>query len=114
MAKYIEYDLGDGATILIEAPDDQVEAVVHQASRGKDGPVTTKAKKTFVEALKDVKVQARFLLKEIEELHVSEAEVKFGLTTLGEVGNIAIGKIGMGVNYEVTLKWTKPLKKTVK
>ncbi len=113
MLKYIEYDLGDGASILIEAPDDQSADIV-PASRGNEGSVTVKAKKNFVDALKDVKVQARLLLKEIEELHVNEAEVKFGLTTMGEVGNIAIGKVGMGVNYEITLKWAKPLKKTGK
>jgi hypothetical protein len=47
-------------------------------------------------------------LKEIEELHVEEAEVKFGINTVGELGNMAIGKLGVGVNYEVTLKWKKP------
>ena len=62
----------------------------------------------FSEVLKEIKVQAGLLLKEIEELHVNEAEVKFGLTTVGEIGNMAIGKIGMGVNYEVTLRWKNP------
>ena len=66
-----------------------------------------KAKKTFREALSDVKVQARMLVEEIEDLHVDEAEIKFGINTVGEMGNIAIGKIGVGVNYEVTLKWKK-------
>ena len=106
MSKYVEYDLGDGASILIEAPDNEDGDIV-SAARENEGTVTVKAKKNFVEALRDVKVQAKLLLKEIEELHVSEAEVKFVLTTIGEVGNIAIGKVGMGVNYEITLRWTK-------
>ena len=67
-----------------------------------------KAKKTFHEALKDVKAQAMMLVEEIEDLYVEEAEIKFGINTVGEVGNIAIGKVGVGVNYEVTLKWKKP------
>jgi len=107
MKNYVEYDLGDGATILIEAPDGEVSGIV-KAARG-DGEVTTaKAKKSFTDALKDVRAQAKLLLAEIEELHVNEAEVKFGINTIGELGNMAIGKIGVGVNYEVTLKWTKP------
>ena len=107
MPTYIEYDLGDGATILVEAPENENGGLV-KAARG-DGEVTkTKAKKNFSDALKDIRAQARLLLHEIEELHVSEAEVKFGINTVGELGNMAVGKIGVGVNYEVTLKWTKP------
>ena len=110
MATYIEYDLGDGATILIEAPDSELSGSV-KASRV-DGELTkTKAKKSFVDALKDVRTQAKLLLDEIEELHVNEAEIKFGINTVGELGNMAIGKVGVGVNYEVTLKWMKPVDK---
>lgn len=101
MTIFIEYELEDGATILIECIDD-VGGII-QASRGEG--VIIRAKKKFAEAFKDAKNQARLLLREIEELHVNEAEIKFGLTTVGEIGNMAIGKIGTGVNYEVTLKW---------
>ena len=107
MATYIEYDLGDGATILIEAPESETGAII-KASRGDGDIAKAKAKKSFADALQDVRAQAKLLLHEIEELHVNEAEVKFGINTVGELGNMAIGKIGFGVNYEVTLKWTKP------
>lgn len=70
-----------------------------------------KAKKGFADALKDFRAQAKLLLSEIEELHVNEAEIKFGINTAGELGNLAIGKVGVGVNYEVTLKWAKPAEK---
>lgn len=105
MSIYIEYELGDGATILIEAPEDESGEVV-KVSRDIAGEIVrVKAKKSFTDALKDTTKQAKLLLKEIEELHVSEAEVKFGINTVGELGNMAIGKIGIGVNYEVTLRW---------
>ena len=107
MPNYVEYDLGDGATILIEVPDGQISSV-DKAYRGVGNPTNIKAKMSFKEALKDVKAQAVLLLKEIEELHVNEAEIKFGINTIGELGNMAIGKVGIGVNYEVTLKWKKP------
>jgi hypothetical protein len=101
MTTFIEYELEDGATILIECVDD-INGIV-QASRG-EGTII-RAKKKFAEAFKDAKNQARLLIREIEDLHVDEAEIKFGLTTIGEIGNMAVGKIGTGVNYEVTLKW---------
>lgn len=107
MPTYIEYQLDDNSTILIEAPEGESGSVI-KASRGPGEVVKTKAQKSFSDALKDIRAQAKLLLNEIEELHVEEAEVKFGINTVGEVGNMAIGKIGVGVNYEVTLKWKKP------
>jgi len=106
MTTYIEYELEEGTTILIEGPEESIGGTT-KASRG-DDPHVDRAKKKFSEALSDVKTQARILIREIEELHVDEAEVKFGLSTVGELGNLAIGKVGLGVNYEVTLKWHKP------
>jgi hypothetical protein len=111
MTTYIEYDLGDGATILIEAPEEEEGGIV-KASRDKGEVAKKKAKKGFVDALEDVRAQAKLLLKEIEELHVNEAEIKFGINTVGELGNMAIGKVGVGVNYEVTLKWAEPKEET--
>jgi hypothetical protein len=107
MPTYVEYKLDDSTTILIEAPEDESGGIV-KASREEDGVATVKAKKTFADALKDINVQAKMLLKEINDLHVEEAEVKFGINTVGELGIMAIGKVGVGVNYEITLKWKKP------
>jgi hypothetical protein len=107
MPNYIEYQLDENTTILIEGPEEKSGGIV-KASRELGEVAPTKAKKTFLDALKDVRAQAKLLLTEIEELHVNEAEIKFGINTVGELGNMAIGKIGVGVNYEVTLKWKKP------
>lgn len=108
MPTYVEYQLDDQTTILVEGPEDESGGIVRAANE--EGSVTTvKAKKTFADAMKDVNAQARLLLKEINSLHVDEAEVKFGINTVGEIGNIAIGKVGVGVNYEITLKWKKPV-----
>jgi hypothetical protein len=107
MANYIEYDLGDGTTILVESPHGTMGSS-EKSYRGIENATSIKAKISFKEAVKGVKKQATLLLKEIEELHVNEAEIKFGINTVGELGNMAIGKLGVGVNYEVTLKWKKP------
>lgn len=106
MPTYVEYELKDGVTILIEASEDEKAEIV-KAARNKEGNVIIRAKKSFSQALKEAKVQAQLLLQEIEDLQVNEAEIKFGLTTTGELGNLALGKIGLGVNYEVTLMWKK-------
>jgi hypothetical protein len=100
MSTFVEYKLDDDTTILIET---QEEGGMKKASIG--GNKIVKAQMKFSEALKGVKMQAKSLLKEIEDLHVNEAEIKFGITTSGELGNMAIGKIGVDVNYEITLKW---------
>jgi hypothetical protein len=107
MPSYIEYQLDEETTILIEASEGEAGGIV-KASREAGEIAKVKAKKSFADALKDIRSQAKVLMSEIEELHVEEAEVKFGINTVGELGNMAIGKIGVGVNYEVTLKWKKP------
>ena len=105
MSTFVEYDLGEGATILVLDTQEQ-KGVVKKAGIGEDTVI--KAKKKFEEVLKDVRVQSKLLINELSALNVSEAEVKFGLAVSGELGgNMVVGKVGAGVNYEVTLKWSK-------
>lgn len=111
MSTYVEYQIDENTTILVEVAKEEVRGVV-QAAREPGEVAKVKAKISFVEALRDIRAQARLLLAEIEDLHVEEAEVKFGINTVGELGFMAIGKVGGGVNYEVTLKWKKPILKT--
>jgi hypothetical protein len=103
MATYIEYELEDGGTLLVEVKD--TAGGVQKAARGKDGSVVIKATKKFRAALSSIKHSATLLRQELDELKADEVEVKFGLTTTGELGNFAIGKVGVEANYEVTLKW---------
>lgn len=50
---------------------------------------------------------ALWMLEKLHHLQADEVELKFGLMTTGELGNFAIGKVGIEANFEVTLKWTK-------
>ena len=43
-----------------------------------------------------------------KETGAMEMEVSFGLTIAGEVGNLAVGKVGADSNYTIKLKWTQP------
>ena len=109
MPAYVEYDLGNGAKLLVETEVEEGGRIA-PAARDNGGVPVSKAQKTFVEAFQTVTQQARMLLAELDSLKVSEAEIKFGINAVGELGNLAIGKMGMGVNYEVTLKWKTPEK----
>ena len=104
MSNFIEYELEEGGSILIVDTQEGTGAV--KVSRGEG--MTIKARKKFEEVLKDVRAQSKLLLKEMSALDVSEAEIKFGLSAVGELGgSMVIGKVGTSVNYEITLKWSK-------
>ena len=104
MATYIEYELEDGGTLLVEITEP--EGGVQKAARRKDGNVIIKAGQKFQAALASVKQSAVTLRQELDELKADEVDVKFGLKTTGELGNFAIGEVGVEANYEVTLKWS--------
>jgi hypothetical protein len=104
MTTFIEYELEDGLTILIEAPEDETTGVVRVA-KDSDGNIIKRSEKKFSEALDSIRVQAALMRKKLEDLRADDVEVTFGLTTTGELGNFAVGKVGLEANYEVTLKW---------
>ena len=102
MSTYIEYELENGTTVLVETTETEEVGIV-KASRG--GEAIKKAEQTFSEALDAISAQARELKTKLEGLRADEVSVKFGLKVAGEAGNFAIGKVGIEANYEVTLKW---------
>lgn len=107
MPVYIEYSLDDNTTVLIEAPDDLAASVPVKASAV--GERVLKAQKSFDEALESALVSAEAALEKFKILDADEVKLTFGLETTGELGNFAIGKLGVTANYEVTLKWKNKL-----
>ena len=104
MATYIEYELEDGTTVLIESSEP--ESGVVRASRDKEGNVIKKAGQKFEAALAGIKPWADALRRQLDDLLADEIEVTFGVKAVGEAGNFAVGKVGAEANYEVTLKWS--------
>ena len=105
MPTYIEYQLEDGTTLLIEADELKTDGV-GKASRRKVGDVIiASVNQKFEDAFVGVKKSAVVLHKQLEELRADEVTLTFGLKAVGEVGNFAIGKVGMEANYTVPLKW---------
>jgi hypothetical protein len=104
MATYVEYQLEDGTTVLVET--DRPPDGVTRASRDKAGNVITSVNQKFEDAFAGVKSSALALRGQLEEMKADEVEVTFGLKAIGEAGNFAIGKVGMEANYTVKLKWS--------
>ena len=102
MATYIEYQLEDGTTVLIESSEPESGLV--KASRG--GIRSAPAGKKFEEALAGVKPWATALRQQLDDLIADEVGVTFGIKAIGEAGIFAVGKVGAEANYEVTLKWS--------
>jgi len=110
MARYVEFPLEDGGSILIEAADEpaKTQAGFQRTGAGeavKDAPQP--AKQTFDASLENVYKSADLLVKKLRSLSdpPDEMEVVFCLKASGELGNIVIGKAGDEANYTVTLKW---------
>jgi hypothetical protein len=108
MPTYIEFTMEDGSTVLVES-ESSAGAVV-RSSRG-GGYDIIQTGKRFTDALVSIRGTLKAIISEMDALKIEEAEVKFGLKALGEAGVFAVGKVGGEMNYEVTLKWKKPVEK---
>lgn len=104
--RFIEYQIDAETKILVQAPEDfEPQGVVKAAATDQEG--VSRSSKTFQQAMAPFRSAAAWMLAELKDLRADEVELKFGLVTTGEVGNFAIGKVGVEANYEVTLKWKK-------
>ena len=112
MARYIEFPTDDGGTILVEVEGEEVTppAGVEKAgllSRRPTGSVA-EAAASFDDAVEQaVRRNVRAVSKAVEHLPSSPSEVElvFGLKATGEVGNIAIAKVGGEANLSIKLTW---------
>ena len=112
MARYVEFPLEDGGSILIETADEptKTQTGFQRTGVGEAGKDTAQAaKQSFDSSLENVHKSADLLVKKLRSLSdpPDEMEVVFSLKASGELGNIAIGKAGTEANYTVTLKWKR-------
>ena len=104
--RFIKYELDDNTTLLVQAPEGFTPKGPVKAAAGDEEGVT-RSTKTFQQAMEPFHQGALWMLEKLKDLQADEVELKFGLITTGELGNFAIGKVGVEANYEVTLKWKK-------
>lgn len=102
MPTFIAYKLEDGAVVLIQASEELAPRAPVKAA---GVPQVIQAEKTFGQALEGVIHSAQEALKKVKALQADEVELTFGLLATGELGNFAVGKVGVEANYAVTLKW---------
>lgn len=109
MSKLVEFDVGNGETILIEVDEvaDLDTAVIEPVSRS-PGEIAAKARQTFSEAIDDIAPMVRALKGRLNALTdpADEVEVKFSVKLSGEIGAV-VTKVGGEATYEITLKWKK-------
>lgn len=110
MPRFIEYELEDGGTLYVEAPEaERPSGGLVSASRGED-EVTERAKEQFETAVDSVRASANALLGKLQDLSQKpdEIEVTFGLAASGELGgNFFVARAGLEANYTVKLVWRK-------
>jgi hypothetical protein len=107
---YVEYPIEGNNSVLVEVEDRS--GTITRASNKSNTPL--KSRIGFAEAFKSAKSSITELIAELGVMNVEEAEIKFGLKSVGEAGIFAIGKVGGEMNYEITLRWKKPAPKTPK
>jgi hypothetical protein len=63
--------------------------------------------------VENIRKAAELLVNKLRAIGMppDEMTVSFGLKASGDLGNLAIGKVGGEANYAVTLKWKKEEKK---
>jgi chaperonin cofactor prefoldin len=104
MTKLVEFQVGEGKTILIEV--DEVESDEIRPVSKSPGDIAAKARKTFAEALETIKLMVRDIKQQFDDLPNSadELEVKFSIKLSAEVGAV-VTKVSGEANYEITLRW---------
>lgn len=118
MTSYLRFEAPDGATILLEAEDDELgehsgtqKAGLKENLRGG----VAVAQETFDKAVSQaLNVNARAFINAVRGLAdpPDEVEISFGLKATGEVGNFVITKISGEMNYGVKLAWKAGLNAT--
>jgi hypothetical protein len=118
MSNYIQFesDEEDGAIILIEVDQEDIEVVRGGSVKAglrdnvKDGvknAISIAAKPLEAAMRSAIRYNVQGLMKAVRDLPdpPSEVEVTFGLKATGEASNIAVGKAGSEANYNVKLVW---------
>jgi hypothetical protein len=117
MPKYVEFQLQDGTTILIESADEKKSAGggFVPTARGGDEP-TEKAKVTFEQAIQSIQSSANLLVSKLRDLSQppDELEVTFSLKTSAEVGTLFVARGGAEASYNVALRWRREEKRDEK
>ncbi len=115
--RYVEFPLEDGGSILIETPDVQEKVQSGFVKSGQSDAAreaALPASRSFDASVENVRKAAELLVSKLRTITAppDEMTVSFGLKASGDLGSLAIGKVGAESNYAVTLKWKKEERKS--
>jgi hypothetical protein len=112
---YVEFPTDEeGVMVLVEVDGEELQApAVQKAGLFRKSGATSVVTATvnFDVAVRRVVGQnVRALTEAVKKLAIppDHIELKFGLRATGEVGNLAMGKVGGDASIEVTLAWKTP------
>jgi Trypsin-co-occurring domain 1 len=110
-ARYIEFATADGESVLVESDITEVAPPTGVVKAG----IGDKVKETIAVARESldgamrraISSNAQAIIDAVQSIErtPTDVEICFGLKVTGEVGNIAVGKAGSDINYQVKLAW---------
>lgn len=106
MTQLVEFDVGDGQTILVEVQD--VASKDLKPISKAPGEIAAKAKKTFEEALDNLTPMVKSIKRRLDGMSdpADEVSVKFSVKLSGQVGAV-LTTVGGEATYEITMLWKK-------
>jgi hypothetical protein len=111
MTNYIRFEAGDGAQLLVEVDSEETGAPGGPVKAGlgtKVRDAVATAGSTLDAALSHmIQANARSFLDALDglERRPAEAELSFGVKATGELGNLAVAKVGGEASYSVRVLW---------
>jgi class 3 adenylate cyclase len=109
---YMSFSSDDGSSILVEVSADEIEpptGVVKAGIGDRLRGAVAAAHDSLEDALTTViRANTQAFLQAVDALPEApdQIEIAFALKATGELGNLAVGKLGGEANYSVTLTWT--------
>ncbi|MGL4497898.1 MAG: CU044_2847 family protein [Planktothrix sp.] len=109
MKHLVEFEVGDGQTILVEVEDvgDGQEKKLKPIAKP-PGKIAAQAAKTFEQAMGTLEPMIKSVKSSLDKLTdpADEVEVKFSVKLNSQVGAV-VTTVGGEATYEITLKWAK-------
>ena len=105
MARLIEFPVGGGQSVFVEAEDSAAGVVTRGIGRHS---IAARVSQTFEEAISRVRPAAEAIVDQMRNLAATPGEVavEFGLTLSAEAGAF-IAAAGTAANFKISLTWPR-------
>jgi hypothetical protein len=102
MGRYVQFELSDGGTVVIES--DEPDGGIVKAGVGE---VAERARETFEQAVENARDAALVIMDKVRGLYEApdEIEVTFGLKASAELNTLVVAKASIEASYTVRLTW---------